>query len=200
MPGHGCLNTCVKESEGQTQTSPIRSFEESSSPGILRWAPPAPPPTRSGRPAPLQKMGRSAGRTEALRLTVAWLETLQINDRKRTLDSPQSQASWAWLQVEESGRVPPERKQNMQCECCHVGVCPAGGTLQNDVSCFDVLGEAVGRPRTVSVCQKVSTIGHLFSPTTVKYHCQASGLMGSPTVPRTFRDSRLYLHTRRLLL
>lgn len=40
-------------------------------------------------------------------------------------------------------------------------------------------------------------MGQRFSPTTVWYHCQASGLMGSPTVPRTFRDSRPVLETQR---
>lgn len=46
---------------------------------------------------------------------------------------------------------------------------------------------------TVSVCQKVSTIAHFPLPTTLWYQSHASGLMGSPTVPRTCRDSRLYL-------
>ena len=46
---------------------------------------------------------------------------------------------------------------------------------------------------TVSVCQNVSTIAHLESPTTLWYQSQASGLIGSPTLPRTRKDFRLYL-------
>lgn len=46
---------------------------------------------------------------------------------------------------------------------------------------------------TVSVCQNVSTTGHLPWPTASWYQCHASGLMGSPTDPRTFRLERSYL-------
>lgn len=46
---------------------------------------------------------------------------------------------------------------------------------------------------TVSVCQKVSTMGQRWEPTTRWYHSQASGLMGSPTVPSTCKDARLCL-------
>ena len=42
----------------------------------------------------------------------------------------------------------------------------------------------------VSVCHHVSTIGQLPLPGTSKYHFHASGLIGSPTVPRSFK---LYL-------
>ena len=40
----------------------------------------------------------------------------------------------------------------------------------------------------VSVCHQVSTIGDFEFPTTLKYHIQASGLIGSPTVPNSFKD------------
>src|SRR6266487_4294563 len=43
------------------------------------------------------------------------------------------------------------------------------------------LGEIMIPP--VSVCHQVSTIGHRPCPITSKYHCQAAGLIGSPTVP-----------------
>ena len=36
----------------------------------------------------------------------------------------------------------------------------------------------------VSVCHQVSTTGQRPPPTTSRYHIHASGLMGSPTVPR----------------
>jgi len=46
---------------------------------------------------------------------------------------------------------------------------------------------------TVSVCQKVSTIEHFPFPITSWYHSHASGLIGSPTVPSTCSEDRLYL-------
>jgi hypothetical protein len=45
----------------------------------------------------------------------------------------------------------------------------------------------------VSVCHQVSTIGQLPRPTCSRYHIQASGLIGSPTVPSTRSDERSYL-------
>src|SRR5436189_6324393 len=42
----------------------------------------------------------------------------------------------------------------------------------------------------VSVCHQVSTIGQRPSPTTLWYHSQASGLIGSPTVPSRRSDWR----------
>lgn len=47
----------------------------------------------------------------------------------------------------------------------------------------------------VSVYHQVSTIGHLFSPTILKYQSQASGFIGSPTEPNTFNDFLLVLVT-----
>src|SRR5215213_4285135 len=45
----------------------------------------------------------------------------------------------------------------------------------------------------VSVCHQVSTIGHFFLPMCSSYQCQASSLMGSPTVPNTCNDERSLL-------
>src|SRR6201988_1797536 len=42
----------------------------------------------------------------------------------------------------------------------------------------------------VSVCHQVSTIGQRPPPITVWYHIQASGLIGSPTVPSSRREER----------
>src|ERR671926_1213208 len=42
----------------------------------------------------------------------------------------------------------------------------------------------------VSVCHHVSTIGHFAFPIISRYHIQASGLMGSPTVPNSLKDER----------
>ena len=43
----------------------------------------------------------------------------------------------------------------------------------------------------VSVCQNVSTIGQDSLPTSLWYHIHASGLIGSPTVPRSLNEERL---------
>jgi len=42
----------------------------------------------------------------------------------------------------------------------------------------------------VSVCQYVSAMAHRESPTTSKYQRQASGLMGSPTLPKMRSEDR----------
>lgn len=53
--------------------------------------------------------------------------------------------------------------------------------------------EEISIELTVSVCQKVSTTAHFPFPTTLWYHSQASGLMGSPTLPSTFRELTSWL-------
>src|SRR3954467_5889667 len=45
----------------------------------------------------------------------------------------------------------------------------------------------------VSVCHQVSTIGQRLWPISSRYHIHASGLIGSPTVPRRRKLSILYL-------
>src|ERR1700685_3547129 len=52
-------------------------------------------------------------------------------------------------------------------------------------------GEIIAAP--VSVCHQVSTMGQRLWPITSRYHIQASGLMGSPTVPRSRSELRLCL-------
>ena len=47
----------------------------------------------------------------------------------------------------------------------------------------------------VSVCHQVSTIGQVPPPTTSLYQFHASGLIGSPTVPRTLSVLRSCLRT-----
>src|SRR5207245_7327437 len=51
------------------------------------------------------------------------------------------------------------------------------------------IGEIMMWP--VSVCHQVSTIGQRLCPIISRYHIQASGLIGSPTVPSTRRLSSL---------
>src|SRR5512134_2021720 len=48
----------------------------------------------------------------------------------------------------------------------------------------------------VSVCHHVSTIGQRPPPTVSWYHIHASGLIGSPTVPRMRSDLRSYFFGR----
>src|SRR4051812_31807434 len=48
----------------------------------------------------------------------------------------------------------------------------------------------------VSVCHQVSTIGQRAPPTVSWYHIHASGLIGSPTVPRIRKDERSYFFGR----
>nr|BFE77193.1 hypothetical protein GCM10020092_104940 [Actinoplanes digitatis] len=49
-------------------------------------------------------------------------------------------------------------------------------------------GEIIMAP--VSVCHQVSTMGQLSRPTCSRYHIQASGLIGSPTLPSRRSDDR----------
>src|SRR5258705_5967066 len=55
-------------------------------------------------------------------------------------------------------------------------------------------GEIMWPP--VSVCHHVSTIGQRPPPTVSWYHIHASGLIGSPTVPRMRSDERSYFFGR----
>src|ERR1035437_5137403 len=45
----------------------------------------------------------------------------------------------------------------------------------------------------VSVCHQVSTMGHRSAPITRRYQIQASGLIGSPTEPRSRSEDRSHL-------
>src|SRR5205823_4521900 len=51
-------------------------------------------------------------------------------------------------------------------------------------------GKGVIRIVPVSVCHHVSTIGQRPPPISLRYHIHASGLIGSPTVPRSRSDER----------
>lgn len=109
-----------------------------------------------------------------------------------------SRASTVWRQEVESERDPPAEEQRSQ-----------GFTVIKTSSsssptffffflrCGCTLMMCGYSTLTVSVCQKVSTRGHRPWPTAWWYQCQASGLIGSPTEPRTFRLERSYLHTGR---
>lgn len=72
--------------------------------------------------------------------------------------------SWTHRRSRLQGRGCGERRQHVSAlkdtAQCVSHVCPAGGATVNGT---DVHGERL----TVSVCQKVSTMGHFFSPTTL---------------------------------
>ena len=75
------------------------------------------------------------------------------------------------------------------------GMTPKKGRVADPGLSLVAPGNGVMRMPPVSVCHQVSTIGQRFSPTTRWYHSQASGLIGSPTVPRRRRDARLVFLT-----
>jgi hypothetical protein len=70
------------------------------------------------------------------------------------------------------------------------GSTPKKGTVADPGLVSMAPGNGVTMMDPVSVCQKVSTMAHCFLPTWSLYQCQASGLIGSPTVPNTRRVLR----------
>ena len=70
------------------------------------------------------------------------------------------------------------------------GCTPKNGSVAEPGFCAIAPGSGVMRMPPVSVCHQVSTIGQRSSPTTRWYHSQASGLIGSPTVPSSRSDLR----------
>ena len=58
----------------------------------------------------------------------------------------------------------------------------------NPMPNFEIPGIGEIRCPPVSVCHHVSITGHLSLPTTVEYQLQASGLIGSPTVPNILKE------------
>ena len=67
---------------------------------------------------------------------------------------------------------------------------PGSGSVHEPGTSGVAPGSGVMTWPPVSVCQKVSTIGQFSRPTFRWYHIQASGLIGSPTVPRMRSDDR----------
>src|SRR5690242_20500712 len=76
------------------------------------------------------------------------------------------------------------------------GLTPKNGRVAEPGLVGVAPGSGVIRMPPVSVCHQVSTIGTLSSPTTRWYHNQASGLIGSPTVPSSLSDLREVLVTK----
>src|SRR3954464_9085522 len=74
----------------------------------------------------------------------------------------------------------------------NIGCTPGKGSVAKlgFVFVIPAIGEIIIPP--VSVCHQVSTIGQLCLPICSSYQCQASSLIGSPTLPNTRRDVSLY--------
>ena len=70
------------------------------------------------------------------------------------------------------------------------GCTPKNGRVAEPGLSLVAPGSGVIRMPPVSVCHQVSTIGQRPSPTTRWYHSQASGLIGSPTVPSSRSEAR----------
>src|ERR1700704_4276471 len=70
------------------------------------------------------------------------------------------------------------------------GFTPGRGLAQEPGLSGVAPGSGLIRQAPVSVCHQVSTIGQRPSPTTRWYQSQASGLIGSPTVPTRRIDLR----------
>jgi hypothetical protein len=64
-----------------------------------------------------------------------------------------------------------------------LGTTPKNGRQHEPGLAATAPGSGVIMMAPVSVCHHVSTMGQRSPPMTSRYHIQASGLMGSPTVP-----------------
>src|SRR6202163_2254216 len=71
------------------------------------------------------------------------------------------------------------------------GTTPKNGRVADPGFVAIAPGIGVIMMEPVSVCHHVSTIGQRLWPITSRYHIQASGLIGSPTVPSSRRLSIL---------
>ncbi len=67
---------------------------------------------------------------------------------------------------------------------------PGKGRVAEPGRVFVIPGSGVIRIMPVSVCHQVSTIGQRPPPMFSRYQIQASGLIGSPTVPSSRSDER----------
>src|SRR5580692_10467005 len=71
-----------------------------------------------------------------------------------------------------------------------VGWIPGNGNVQEPGLSAVAPGKGEIMWEPVSVCHQVSTMGQREPPTVVWYHIHASGLMGSPTDPRSLKLER----------
>ncbi len=75
------------------------------------------------------------------------------------------------------------------------GFMPGSGPIAEPGFVVDRPGSGDSTIEPVSVCHHVSTIGQRSPPTCSWYQIQASGLIGSPTVPRRRSDETSYFST-----
>ena len=75
------------------------------------------------------------------------------------------------------------------------GLIPKNGLVAEPGFVDVAPGRGVIKIPPVSVCHQVSTIGHLPLPTTLLYQFHASGLIGSPTLPKILQLERLVFFT-----
>src|SRR5512143_1899042 len=76
------------------------------------------------------------------------------------------------------------------------GTTPGNGLVAEPGLAVIAPGSPVIRIPPVSVCHQVSTIGSFSWPTFLWYHIHASGLIGSPTDPRTLSEVSSCLATQ----
>lgn len=72
---------------------------------------------------------------------------------------------------------------------------PKNGTVADPGFVGIAPGNGVMTMLPVSVCQKVSTMAHWRRPTFSLYQSQASGLIGSPTLPMTLNELKSWFST-----
>ena len=70
------------------------------------------------------------------------------------------------------------------------GSTPGSGVVAEPGLSVVTPGNALIRMPPVSVCHQVSTTGQRSPPMYFQYQSQASGLIGSPTVPSSFNELR----------
>src|SRR5258706_11199428 len=88
--------------------------------------------------------------------------------------------------------LPPEfRGTTFPASSTTSGTIPKNGKVADPGLVGVAPGNGVIKIPPVSVCHHVSTIGHRFPPIVSRYQIQASGLMGSPTVPSKRSEDKL---------
>ena len=93
-------------------------------------------------------------------------------------------------------KLPSEGPSNsLFSESTKIGWIPKNGLVADPGFVGVAPGRGVINIPPVSVCHQVSTIGHFPFPTTLLYQFQASGFMGSPTLPKIRKLSLLVLFT-----
>src|SRR6185295_2217873 len=91
-----------------------------------------------------------------------------------------------WVRV----RNPPPLFSVLPALSTNSAFTPGNGTVAEPGLVVVTPGRGVIMIPPVSVCHQVSTMGHRPPPIWSRYHIHASGLIGSPTLPRSLRVDR----------